>query len=82
MIAIKPYLCPVCKRNWCEFEIIYKIAQEVRKDRHSGRTVYKSDEYVSLTRGDGRPDLDVRCRKCGYVGTENAFVGAAAREAR
>ena len=77
----RPYLCPVCKGNRTHFDLIFKMAQEIRKDAESGDTLYRSDELVTLTHRDGRLDLDVRCGRCGYCGTESSFVKAAEREA-
>ncbi len=76
----RPYLCPVCKGNRTRFELIFKMAQEVHKDPTSGITQFQSDELTTLTHRDGRLDLDVRCDKCGYVGTEKSFVKAAERD--
>ena len=73
----QPYLCPLCKGNRTHFELIYKLAQEVRKDPDSGAAVFLSDELTTLARLDGRLDLDVRCARCWYVGAESAFVKAA-----
>lgn len=79
MTVTRSYLCPVCRDNRREFELVYKLAQEIRLDPESGRTVYLSDELAVLTKGDGRPDLDVKCLRCGYVGGELAFSRAAER---
>lgn len=76
------YLCPVCKANRAEFEIVYKLAQEISKDEETGETLYQSEELTALVREDGRPDVDVRCRLCGYAGPEAHFIGAARRDAR
>jgi len=76
------YLCPVCKANRKEFDLVYKLAQEIRKDPESGATLYRSDELVAMCREDGRPDIDVRCRLCGYVASETAFSRAARRDER
>lgn len=76
----RPYLCPVCRANRVEFELVYKLAQEIRKDPDTGRTVYRADELAVLTKEDGRPDLDVKCRQCGYVGAESTFSRAASRK--
>lgn len=76
----RPYLCPVCRDNREEFELVYKLAQEIRKDPETGKTLYAADELAVLAKEDGRPDLDVRCGRCGYVGAESAFRRAAHRE--
>lgn len=76
------YLCPVCRGNRSNFDVIFKMSQEIQKEAETGETLYVSDELVTLVRDDGRPDLDVRCRQCGYVGAEAAFAGAARREDR
>ena len=49
------------------------------RTRRLGETVYRSDE-LTTRREDGRPDIDVKCRQCGYVGAETAFVRAARRD--
>ena len=77
----RPYLCPVCKANRTHFDLIFKMAQEIRKDGESGATLYRSDELVTLTHRDGRLDLDVRCARCGYTGSESTYIKAAEREA-
>lgn|GEM_PF-980624 len=76
----RAYLCPVCKANRREFELVYKLAQEIVKDPDSGATLFCSDELTALLKEDGRPDLDVKCRQCGYVGAEAAFHRAALRD--
>ena len=55
------------------------MAQEIDKDPDTGRTIDYSDNLETLTRADGQPDLEVRCRACGYVGQEIAFVRQAQR---
>lgn len=79
-IVNRAYLCPVCKVNRKEFDLIYKLAQEIHKDPDSGETLFRSDELAALLKEDGRPDLDVKCRQCGYVGAEAAFHRAAKRD--
>lgn len=78
----RPYLCPVCKANRREFDLVYKLAQEIHIDPETGKTLYRSDELVALCRDDGRPAIDVRCRLCGYVAAESAFGRAAVRDER
>lgn len=73
-----PYLCPVCKNNRCHFQLIFKIGQEIRKDADTGETVFVSDELETLSRA-GKPDIDVKCLGCGYVGYEKVFIKAALR---
>lgn len=76
----KPYLCPVCRTNAKSFEIVYKLVQEIHKDGLTGAITYRSDELVTRIRPDGRPDVDVRCCRCGYTGSEACFTKAAERE--
>ena len=76
----RPYLCPICKSNRREFELVYKLAQEIQKDPETGETLFRSDELTTLTKDDGRPDIDVKCRQCGYIGAETAFSRAARRK--
>ena len=77
-----PYLCPVCKANRSEFQLVYKLLQEISKDEETGETLYQGDELTTLVRADGRPHVDVRCRRCGYIGPEPNFAGAALRDGR
>lgn len=74
------YLCPACRSNRKEFEIVYKLVQEVQLDATSGHVLFQSDELTTLVRRDGRPDLDVRCGRCGYTGSESSFTKAAERD--
>jgi len=76
------YLCPVCRANRQAFDLVYKLAQEIRKDPETGKTVYRSDELELMRREDGQPDIDVKCRQCGYAGAEQSFVRAARRDQR
>lgn len=78
----RAYLCPVCNVNRKEFELVYKLAQEIHKDPQTGETLFRSDELTTLSKEDGRPDLDVKCLQCGYVGAEAAFSRAAQRDER
>mgnify|MGYP001048270095 CR=1 FL=1 len=75
----KRYLCPVCRGNRSRFEIVYKLVQEVQKDELTGEVLFRSDELVTRLVG-GRPDVDVRCARCGYTGSEASFARAAERE--
>lgn len=76
----KPYLCPACRKNRKEFEIIYKLIQEVQKDERSGTIVFRGDELITPVSPKGHPDLDIRCGRCGYSGSETTFVKAAERQ--
>jgi hypothetical protein len=78
----RPYQCPICRSNGEEFSLVFKLAQEIRKDPDSGEILYSSPELETVFRADGRPDLDVRCGACGYVGQETAFVHEAQRRLR
>lgn len=72
----------MCKANRKEFDLVYKLTQEIRKDPETGATLYRSDELAAMCRKDGRPDVDVRCRLCGYVASESVFSRAAQRDQR
>ncbi|MGI6081907.1 MAG: hypothetical protein ACOYEP_03435 [Limnochordia bacterium] len=73
------YACPVCKTNTGRFHIVYKLIQEIHQDPDSGRVLYRSDELETMTKGDGQPDLDIRCQQCEYVGQEAVFIRQAQR---
>lgn len=76
-----PYLCPVCRDNRTHFELIYKLAQEVRKDEDSGEIVFADDEWRAVLRGEAL-ELDVKCLTCDYTGDERRFIETARRDAR
>lgn len=76
-----PYLCPVCRENRTHFQIIYKLAQEVRKDPHSGEILFADEEWRAIMKGD-RLDVDVTCLVCDYTGHESRFIDMARRDAR
>lgn len=72
--AYRAYACPVCRTNVSRFCIVYKIAQEIRQDTDNGQITYLADDLEILTTSDGRPDLEVKCQQCGYVGQEAVFI--------
>lgn len=76
----RPYTCPVCRSNSEQFALVYKLAQEITKDPDTGAVLYYADELETVTKGDGKPDMDVRCLLCGYIGQERAFVQEARHE--
>ncbi len=80
MHVARRYLCPACRSNRKDFEIVYKLIQEVQLDAVSGELLFQSDELATLIRSDGRPDLDVRCGRCRYTGSESSFRRAAERD--
>ncbi len=71
------YFCPDCKGNRTRFALIYKLAQEIRKDPKTGEILYRADEWEALSDGNGRPHVDVKCLSCGYTAYENVFIKAA-----
>lgn len=73
------YSCPICKEERAHFDLIYKLAREIRLDPHTGEVLFSSDEMETVAR-NGRPDIDVRCHTCGYIGNEMAFRQAGGRE--
>lgn len=74
------YLCPICQTNRTRFALIYKFVQEVQLDPHTGRVTYEAQELESALRSDGRPDIDVRCLECDYVGAETTYIRTRRRE--
>lgn len=76
----EPFLCPACKANRTEFMQVFKLAREIRKDEETGAVAYASDEWETFVR-DGKPDMEVQCRLCGYVSRERDFQRAARRDA-
>ena len=61
------------------FHIVYKLMQEIHQDPDTGRVTYLSDELETMTKGDGQPDLEIRCQQCEYVGKEAVFIRQAQR---
>jgi len=49
------YLCPVCRANRQAFDLVYKLAQEIRKNPETGKTVYRSDELELMRRETASP---------------------------
>lgn len=76
---VRRYACPVCKHNQTQFEIIYKLSQQIQKDPETGAVIYASDSLETPMVGR-RPDIDVRCSQCGYIGNESVFIKTALRE--
>ncbi len=75
------YVCPICRQNRSQFEIIYRLAQQIQKDPETGALLYVSDTLEMPMLGS-RPELEVRCQSCGYTGTESIFIKTAAKEER
>lgn len=73
------YTCPVCRENHTDFEIIYRLIQKIRKDPETGKVIYASDILETPAQGR-KPELEIRCAKCGYTARERLFVQAALRE--
>jgi len=74
----EPYLCPACRENRTSFQLVYKLAQEVRKDPETGRIQYAAAEWEAVRRGQGL-ELEVRCLLCSHVADERRFIETARR---
>ncbi|BAS28927.1 hypothetical protein [Limnochorda pilosa] len=80
-MSSRPYLCPICRSNRTQFELVLRLARAVVKDPETGEITYESNQMELLDPPRG-PEREVRCQRCGYTGVENLFVQAALRADR
>lgn len=74
----RPYLCPICRSNRTQFDLVLRLARAVVKDGETGAITYESNTMELLDPPRG-PEREVHCRRCGYTGAERLFVQAAQR---
>jgi len=67
------YLCPECEENETDFELLYRMSREIKKDPETGDNTYRESE-LKPDANDSSASQTVRCSKCRYTSSEDDFI--------